>query len=853
MAAGYTALNLTLWALVAIVTITAVAMFAAGVERMLETFRLGSSSARRTDRPLARFENTVTEVVFHTRMLRWSVPGVAHWWVTLGFVTLVSTLVTAYGQVLDPRWTVPFGRTYGYAIFVEAMATLTLVAIVALILVRAHKRLTAPGRASRFFGSSAWQAAFVELTIVVISVLILLLRAGEYALDAARGSASADRLHHPVSYDLGEWLTQFSVADVEVYVVTLATIKILVSMAWFGVVGMTTTMGVAWHRFLAPFNILLKRDPTGGTSLGALPAMRVDGKDLSLDDLEELDVDSSLGAGTVTDFSWKALLDFSTCTECGRCQSQCPAWNTEKPLSPKLLITTLRSHAAETVDGLFTGPFGGPVDSLPIGAPERSASTTPLVGPTPGGYGSGQGLTATSDHANLDALALASEGVIDPDVLWSCTTCGACVEQCPVDIEHVDHIVEMRRHQVLMESAFPTELGGLFRNLENKANPWGMRQSTRLDWAKDLPFEVSVVGAGDGEVADLRAVDYLMWVGCAGAFDDRAKATTRALAELLYIAGVSFAVLGDGESCTGDPARRAGNEFLFQQLAQANAETLREAQAAHVVTTCAHCFNTLSNEYGALGVKLEVVHHTQLLNRLVRMGRLVPVAPADRATAGVTYHDPCYLGRHNGVYTPPRELLGAAGLRLREMPRHGERSFCCGAGGARLWMEESIGTRINASRTDEAAATGAPTLATACPFCRIMLTDGAAARASADDEGPDCGWGGAHGGHRRGPAAPGLGQAGNPPRERRVLRRLEGRCGYGLIASRVGAVRPLRRGAPAPADGNPGTGRPRRREPREGPPGSRSVRRRPGHAGTTPSGGRRCPRGGRGRRVRDRS
>jgi Fe-S oxidoreductase len=302
------------------------------------------------------------------------------------------------------------------------------------------------------------------------------------------------------------------------------------------------------------------------------------------------------------------------------------------------------------------------------------------------------------------------------------------VQQCPVDIEHVDAIMDMRRYQVLIESSFPSELNGLFKGLENKGNPWNMNPSGRMDWAKDLPFEVKQVGS---DVQTLAEVEYLFWVGCAGAFEDRAKKTTQAVAELLNIAGVSFAVLGDGETCTGDPARRAGNEFVFQQLAMQNAEVFKETGAKKVVSTCAHCFNTLKNEYSQLGVELDVIHHTQLLNRLVREGKLTPVAPADSALNGqkITYHDPCYLGRHNQVYDAPRELLEVIpGAEFAEMPRNQTKSFCCGAGGARMWMEEKIGTRINLNRTDEAVATGADKIATGCPFCRVMLSDGLTAK-----------------------------------------------------------------------------------------------------------------------------
>jgi Fe-S oxidoreductase len=433
-------------------------------------------------------------------------------------------------------------------------------------------------------------------------------------------------------------------------------------------------------------------------------------------DFEEADPETDqFGVARVEQFTWKGLLDFTTCTECGRCQSQCPAWNTGKPLSPKLLVLSLRDHAYAKAPYLLAG--GG-----------KDASGAETGDP---------GLLA-----GLDALALAESarplvggeadlGVIDPDVLWSCTTCGACVEQCPVDIEHVDHIVDMRRYQVLIESNFPSEAGVMLRNLENKGNPWGAPPNTREDWTKGLDFEVPRVGDGDFE--------YLFWVGCAGAFEDRAKKTTRAVATLLHEAGVSYAILGEGETCTGDPARRIGNEFVFQMLARQNAETLTEAGAKKIVTTCPHCFNTIGNEYGQLGEagwRGEVVHHTQLLAHLVATGKLTPVAPLD---GGVTYHDPCYLGRHNRVFSPPREVLNSAAGGgaaspggITEMPRNSERSFCCGAGGARMWMEERIGKRINVERVEEALATGARTLAVGCPFCMTMLGDGVTGK-GADD------------------------------------------------------------------------------------------------------------------------
>ncbi|MFI5430023.1 (Fe-S)-binding protein [Aeromicrobium sp. UC242_57] len=477
-------------------------------------------------------------------------------------------------------------------------------------------------------------------------------------------------------------------------------VKVVSAMIWLVVIALNLTMGVAWHRFLAWPNIWFKRNSSGKTALGGLQPIYVKGKPLDLEDMEDLDEEdfAQLGVGKVEDFTWKGILDFSTCTECGRCQSQCPAWATDKPLSPKLLVMGLREHAYAKAPLLALSEE----EQEKLTDEQKQELERPLIG----------------DESMY--------GVIDPDVLWSCTNCGACVQQCPVDIEHVDHIDDMRRFQVLVESNFPAELNNIFKGLERKGNPWGMAPKDRMDWAKGLDFEVKQVGK---DIEDLDEVEWLFWVGCAGAYEDRAKKTTQAVAELLDMAGVSFAVLGDGETCTGDSARRAGNEIVFQQLAMQNAEVFKETKVKKVVSTCAHCFNTLKNEYAEFGVELEVVHHTQLLNRLVREGKLTPVAPDASAPAvekkKITYHDPCFLGRHNQVYEAPRELLSIIpGTELTEMPRNTEKSFCCGAGGARMWMEETIGSRINVNRTEEAIATGAEQIAVGCPFCRVMLSDG---------------------------------------------------------------------------------------------------------------------------------
>ncbi len=669
-----------------------VVAFAIAGRRLWWLYRLGRTGQPAPERieavrehPAQDAETQVTQVIGQRKLLKWSVPGMAHALTFWGFIVLILTIIEAYGDLFSRHFSIPLIGTWAWIGFLEDLfAVAVLVGIITFAIIRLRSDPSREGRKSRFAGSHTGAAWLVLLGIFLVVATLLIYRGAQINtgdFPYPKGAFASELVGH--------WLHPLGAANhgIETTFILLQLAVILGFLIF-------VTYSKHLHIVIAPVNVLFARRPNG---LGPLEPMRSNGKVL---DFEDADPDEDVfGIGKVEDLSWKGMLDLATCTECGRCQSQCPAYVTGKPLSPKMIILELRDHAFAKAPYLLAGSDEA---RAALADDVKAEAERPIVG----------------DEA--------ARGVIHPDELWSCTNCGACVEECPVDIEHIDHITGMRRHQVLVESSFPTEAATMLKNLENKGDPWGMGQGKRADWITELDFDVPVIEGAIGP-----DVEYLFWVGCAGALEDRAKKTTKAIAQLLHTAGVNFAVLGPAESCTGDPARRMGNEFVYSMLAQQNIETLNEAGARKIVASCPHCFNTISREYPQLGGNYEVIHHTQLLAQLVADGRITPASPINER---ITYHDPCFLGRHNRVFTAPREIMEQVpGVRAQEMHRCKERGFCCGAGGARMWMEERIGKRINTERIDEALGTDPDTISTGCPYCLVMLGDAVAAKKSSGE------------------------------------------------------------------------------------------------------------------------
>jgi Fe-S oxidoreductase len=630
-------------------------VFARRAYQLYRFVRLGQPSKRSDDLP-KRMEREITVVLGQGKLLQRLGPGLMHAFIFWGFLVLLTTIVEALGAVLQPTFAIPYiGRSGWLGLTQDVFSVLVVMGVAMALFFRKVQR------PERFKGSHLEEADFILLMILGIILTLVLLNAARIALGINESPAAWT----PLSNMLSPLFETMSRGTQRFFERLFLWAHILLILGFLAYIPYSKHL----HIVVSAINVFF----TSTKARGKLTSL-----DLDLDKMEEEEL--HLGAATIEDLTWKEILDTYSCTECGRCQSVCPAWNTGKPLSPKLIVMNLRDHLFEK------GP---------------------------------EILQARARHRDYERVPLNPE-VIEDEVVWDCTTCGACMQECPVNIEHIDHIVDMRRNLVMAESRFPQEAGLLLRNLESTSNPWGQDQSRRAAWAEGLGIE---------EIRDGPAPEYLYWVGCAGAFDDRAKRITQAVARVLRSADVPFAILGPRELCNGDPARRMGHEYLFQELARRNVETLNATKASKIIVNCPHCFNTLKNEYPDFGGHYEVVHHTELFAELIQQGR---IQPREEVKRFLTYHDPCYLGRHNGVYREPRQVLDSIpGLSTREMPRHRERGFCCGAGGARMWMEEHLGKRVNLERTEEAISTGADTLGVACPFCLIMLDDGAKAKGEA--------------------------------------------------------------------------------------------------------------------------
>ena len=644
-------------------------LFLRRARTLLDLLRLGQPDDRLPRDRVRKLKDAVVVVLGQRKLLQWTLPGVMHLLIFWGFLVLATTIVEAFGAIYTPGFHLPLiGRWGPLGAIQDLFVALVLIGIALAFAIRKMQR---PGR---FTGSHLREADYILVAIAAIMVTILLARATSSLL----GTFPYDTLWTPFTASVASWFEGLSRATVRAWDTVFLWWHSLLILGFL----VYLTYSKHLHIITSGVNVLF----TSERPKGALKPMHLD--------LEEMSEDTRLGAAKITDLTWKQLLDTYTCTECGRCQSQCPAWATGKPLSPKLLIMDLRDELFETGPRLL--------------AAKRRNGDKP-------------------DEAAAEPRAL-NPDVVEDEVVWDCTTCGACVQACPVNIEHIDAIVDMRRNLVMSETRFPREMQSALQGMETTGNPWGQAPQSRLDWMKGSsrqePLEIPHISeAPDAEV--------LLWVGCAGAFDDRNKKVVYDFARVMQLAGVRFAVLGADEVCTGDPARRMGAEYIYQMLAEQNIETLQSHGVKKIVTSCPHCFNTLFNEYPQFGGNYTVVHHTEFLAELVRDGRLEP----KRAVAeSVTYHDPCYNARHNDITRGARDVIEAIpGARYRELHRHGHSTFCCGAGGGRMWMEERMGRKVSIERTDEALASASDTLAVGCPFCNIMLSDGITER-HADSE-----------------------------------------------------------------------------------------------------------------------
>ena len=614
--------------------------------------RLGPNE-NRLDHIPQRVQGVIEYVGAHTRMFRNRYSGILHFFIFYGFVVLLTAIIQAFGEGLSPGFSLGWigGNTW-LALTQDIFGVLVLIGVAMAAINRALIR------PRQFQESNELDAAIVLSLIATIMVGMLGQNAGRIAVGGDPSAA-----WRPVSSAIARVFMSLGWQDG-------AAIPVHEGFYWLHILGVLAFLvyipsSKHLHIIVAIPNIFFRKlGPRAGAALAPI-------------DLEHAD---HYGMSKVTQQSWKNLLDLYACTECGRCQEQCPAFLTGKPLNPKMIIVDSRENLYRTV---------------------RDAASEQRRAPEA-------------------AQKLIGEAIKE-DEIWSCVACGACQEECPVLIEHVPKIIDMRRSLVLEEGRFPKEAQAALRSIETQGNPYGLPRAQRADWAQ---------GLGVKTLAEKPDAEYLYFVGCAASYDDANRAVARAFTGLLQTAGVDFAILGSAETCNGDPARRIGNEYLYQQQAQQNIEAMNERKVRKVIATCPHCFNTIKNEFPQFGGAYEVVHHTQLLAELVAQGRLKPTRPV---AGKFTYHDSCYLGRWNDIYDAPRAVVESIpGAELVEIERHHKRGFCCGAGGGRMWMEEKIGKRINHARVEQTLRTQAPRVATACPFCLTMFRDGIAAKSAGD-------------------------------------------------------------------------------------------------------------------------
>ncbi len=612
----------------------AMVIFAVGVYRRYRLWKLGKPE-NRFDQPLKRIFNVLKDAIAQVSILRDRVPGLMHVAIFGGFAILTVGTILVFAQA-DFSIQILFGRFYlWFSLILDLFGGLFILGILFALI---RRYLLRPDRLN------------LILDDAIILPLLLIIAITGFLIEGARLAATKPAWAEwsPIGYLVSGL---FSDQNAESLHSKLWWLHLVLSMGFIAYIPFSKL----FHIFISPTNIYFKSFKPKGQ-------------------LTSIDIENSetFGVSTVTDLTWKQLFDLDACTQCGRCQDQCPAYQSEKPLSPKKLILDMRANMVSQGNQLI-----------------RSKKEKKEI--------------------NLELIV---GNAVTKDEIWSCTTCMACQEHCPVAIEHVQKVVDLRRSQVLMESQFPQELNLAFKGLETNGNPWNMGSGMRGDWTEGLNVPT---------VLDHPEFEYLWFVGCAGAFDDKAKAVSKAFAQILNQAGVSYAILGVDEQCCGDPARRSGNEYVFQMLAEANIESFKSVKFKKIITACPHCYNVIKNEYPQFKGEFEVIHHTELIADLLKNGQL---QIKDKNQAVSSFHDSCYLGRYQNIYDAPREIMKKiTGGQFKELKRNREKSFCCGGGGARMFMEEHLGSRINHLRIQEAAEAGVHSLGVACPFCLAMLQD----------------------------------------------------------------------------------------------------------------------------------